>query len=299
MTKDQSGQGYRSASYRAALGHLGRVLPLGKTGGFVVSRPIPDSDLGDLMGPYPVLSCTDWDALGDAVAGLACHVSLTCVTDPFCPLDEADLQAIFDRVVPLHSHYVIDLMAPGPMSKHHRKKLRKAAQVRIEHRAPVPEDLPAWTALYEGLAEKHGIDDMRRFDAASFAHQLSVPGAQIVLAWEGETLLGADLYYLDGDVAYAHLSAYAARGYDLSVSYTMMGYAIEALADQVRYIDLGGAPMAANAGGISHFKRGWTDQTRTAFLCGKVLDRTAFDRLSVGLLDGYFPPYRAGEFSRT
>jgi hypothetical protein len=296
---NHDGQGYRSASYRAALAHLGQVLPLGQTGGFVLSRAIAGSDRRDLMGPYPVLSCGDWGALAEGVAQVAGdHVALTCVTDPFCPLDPAALGAIFDRVVPLHSHYIIDLAAPGPVSKHHRKKLRPRDGLRIEHRAPVPADLGPWCALYGGLADKHGIDSLRRFSPASFAHQLAVPGAQLVLAWEGETLLGADLYYLDGDVAYAHLSAYAARGYDLSVSYPMMAYAITALAGQARWIDLGGAPMTANASGISHFKRGWTDLTRTAYLCGKVLDRAAFDRLSAGHPEGYFPPYRAGDFRR-
>ncbi|WP_093991799.1 GNAT family N-acetyltransferase [Flavimaricola marinus] len=296
---DRTGQGYRSTSYRAALSHLGQVEPLCDTGGFVLSREIPGTQQRDFMGPYPVLSCDDWGGLADALAALdGEHVSLTCVTDPFCPLSRADLEAMFDKVVPLHEHYIIDLEMPGPISKHHRKKLRKASPVWIEHRAPRPTDLEVWTALYQGLADKHGIDALRRFDAHSFAHQLAVPGAEIVLAWEGQTLLGADLYYFDGGVAYAHLSAYAARGYELSVSYQMMAYAIEAFAGQMQFIDMGGAPMTANAGGVGHFKRGWTDQTRTAHLCGKILNAAAFDKLCHGLPTGYFPPYRAGEFDR-
>lgn len=292
------GQGYRSAAYKAALSALGEVQPLGDTGGWLISRAIGDSGLRDLMGPYPVLCCTDWGALGAALSNLAPgHVALTCVTDPFCPLSKGELEQHFSHVRPLHQHYIIDLAAPV-LSKHHRKKLRRSGELRIEMRAPRPGDLPAWSALYAGLAARHGIHDMRRFDDASFAQQLAVPDAQFVLAYDGDTLIGADLYYVDGDVAYAHLSAYAEAGYVRSVSYPMMAFAIEALKGRVCYIDLGGAPMSAGDG-MTHFKRGWTDQMRLSYLCGRVLDAAAFDKLSPEGVTDYFPPYRRGEFARS
>jgi hypothetical protein len=105
--------GYRSAAYAASLAALGRAVPLGDTGAFVIEREIAGSAAVDFMGPYPLLSCTDWDALGEALAGLGADaVSLTLVTDPFCPLSVGQLAAIFPLCRPLHDHYLIDLDAP-------------------------------------------------------------------------------------------------------------------------------------------------------------------------------------------
>lgn len=313
--------GYRSAAYAAALAGIGRPRPFGATGGHLLERAIPDCDRTDLMGPYPVFCCTDWAALGPAVAALeeaGCAgtgsvsgpvslppVSLTLVTDPFCPLDRDALAAIFDLCAPLHDHMTIDLARPLAPSKHHRKKLRRAdPTTRIEAGPADPALGPAFAGLYAGLARKKGIGDLRRFDAASLEAQLAVPGAHLVTARDAAgTLIGADLFYLDGGVAYAHLSAYAARGYDLSVSYPMIAAAHAHFAPLARWIDLGGVPAgtaggSAEGGGVGHFKRGWTDLSRPTYLCGTVLDQAANDRLTAARAPGaeWFPAYRAGEF---
>lgn len=307
------GPGYRSAAYAAALAGIGRARPFGATGGYLLERVIPECDHIDLMGPYPVFSCAGWEALGPAVAALkeahsgktephSAPVSLTLVTDPVCPLSASDLDAIFDLCRPLGDHYLIDLARPLVPSKHHRKKLRRAGAARIEA-GPVPADFgPAFAALYQGLAEKKGIHDMRRFDAESLAAQLAIPGAHLVTAWDGTALLGADLYYLDGAVAYAHLSAYAAEGYARAVSYPMIRAAHDYFAPRARWIDLGGTPAheaGLSGGGVGHFKRGWTDVTRPTYLCGAVLNPRAYARLAADRAPPgttWFPAYRAGEF---
>lgn len=312
MSLPSSEAGYRAAAYAAALAVIGRSRPLGGTGGHVLERAIPDCDRTDLMGPYPIFSCTGWAALGPAVAALkeagsaetepvSRPLSLTLVTDPVCPLTPDDLGAIFDLCRPLGDHYMIDLGQPAAPSKHHRKKLRRAGPARIEAGPADPGLGPAFAALYAGLAEKKGIRDLRRFDAESLAAQLAVPGAHLVTAWDGgAALIGADLYYLDGEVAHAHLSAYGAEGYARSVSYPMMAAAQEYFAPRAAFINLGGVPAgeAAAGGGVGHFKRGWTALTRPTYLCGAILDRAAYDRLSAARAPGtaWFPAYRAGEF---
>lgn len=310
MSSPSSETGYRSAAYAAALAGIGRARALGETGGWVLERTIPNCDHTDLMGPYPLFSCADWEALGPAVSALKRDdsartepvlgpISLTLVTDPFCPLDEGRLAAIFDICRPLGHHHLIDLTRPIAPSKHHRKKLRRAGPARIEAGPADPGLGPAFAALYAGLAEKKGIRDLRRFDSESLSAQVAVPGAHLVTAWEGGALIGADLYYLQDGVAHAHLSAYATRGYALSVSYPMIAAAHEHFAPQADWINLGGVPAGeAPGGGIGHFKRGWTEITRPTHLCGAVLDRPAYDRLSAERAPGteWFPTYRAGEF---
>ena len=310
MSSPSSETGYRSAAYAAALAGIGRARPLGETGGRVLERVIPDCDHTDLMGPYPLFSCTDWAALGPAVSALKGQdwaktgpvlrpVSLTLVTDPFCPLETEALEAIFDLCRPLGHHHLIDLNRPLAPSKHHRKKLRRAGPARIEAGPADPGLGPVFATLYAGLAEKKGIRDLRRFDGPGLAAQLAVPGAHLVTAWEGEALIGTDLYYLQDRIAHAHLSAYAPEGYARSVSYPMIAAAHEHFAPLADWINLGGVPAGeGEGGGIGHFKRGWTDVTRPTHLCGAVLDRGAYDRLSAERAPGteWFPAYRAGEF---
>jgi hypothetical protein len=51
--------------------------------------------------------------------------------------------------------------------------------------------------------------------------------------------------------------------------------------------------------GLSRFKRGWATGTRTAYLCGRVLDRREYERMVRAAGAGttaYFPAYRTGEF---
>jgi hypothetical protein len=291
-------QGYASAAYVRALGQV--PVPLGATGGHLIERPIVGTDLTDLTGPYPLFTCGDWSALAPAIAALSPGpVTLTLVIDPFSPFSAEELAAIFPICRKLHDHWVIDITQPLAPSKHHRRKLREYPAPRIEAGPADPTFGPAWAGLYAHLIDKKDIQDARAFSAESLGAQLAVPGAHLVTAWEGATLLGADLYYLDRGRAFAHLSAYAPEGYARSVSYPMLAAAVDYLRPLADVIDLGGAAAGAAGQGMAHFKAGWTGQTRPSQLCGKVLDPAAYARLAPGAdPDGFFPAYRAGEFRR-
>jgi hypothetical protein len=295
MSSTWSEAGYASAAYLQALGQT--PLPFGATGGHLVQRAIGDTGLTDLAGAYPLFTCPDWSALAQAVADLPQGpVSLTLVADPFAS-ETANLDAIFPICRKLHDHWIIDLTQPLTPSKHHRHKLRHARPTRIEGAPADPALGPAWAGLYAHLIAKKSIRDARAFSASSLAAQLAVPGAHLVTAWEGESLLGADLYYLDRGRAFAHLSAYAPEGYDRSVSFPMLAAAVDYFRPLAVAIDLGGAPSGPAGQGMAQFKAGWTRLTRPSHLCGKVLDPAAYARLASSAdLEGYFPAYRVGEF---
>ena len=288
--------GYASAAYVRALGQ--QPLPFGATGGHLIQRPV--GTLTDLSGPYPLFTCQTWTALSEAVATLPQGpVTLTLVADPFNALGEAALAAIFPICRKLHDHWVVGLAAPPMLSRHHRQKLRRAPAPRIESGPADPGFGPAWANLYANLVQRKDIRDARAFSPASLTAQLSVPGAHLVTAWKGETLLGADLYYLDQRRAVAHLSAYAPEGYAGSVSYPMLAAALDYLRPLAEVLDLGGAPAGPSGQGIADFKQGWTAQTLPSFLCGKVLDAGAYLALApTADPQGYFPAYRAAEFRR-
>jgi hypothetical protein len=288
--------GYASAAYVRALGQV--PLPFGETGGHLIARPIGTAT--DLAGPYPIFTCKDWSALPGAVAALPRGaVTLTLLADPFNPLGQAGLSATFPVCRHLHDHWIVDLVAPPAPSAHHRRKLGKAAPVRIESGPADPAFGPAWAGLYANLVTRKDIRDSRAFSPESLAAQLSVPGAHVVTAWEADTLLGADLYYLDRGRAFAHLSAYAPEGYARSISYRMLAAALDALRPSADVLDLGGAPAGPSGQGIAAFKSGWTSRTLPSYLCGKILDQEAYAHLAPDAdPDGFFPAYRAAEYRR-
>lgn len=293
-----SAKGYASAAYVRALGQT--PLPLGGTGGHVVARPVPGTGLHDLAGPYPIFSCTDWTALDAAVQGIASGpVSLTLVSDPFAPLGEADLARIFPVCRKIHDHWVIDLNRPLEPSRHHRRMLKTVGPLDIQAGPADPGLGAEWAGLYANLVARKGIRDARAFSAESLAAQLAVPGAHAIVARDGGALLGIDLYYIANRTAYAHLSAYSPEGYGRSVSYAMTVAACEYLKPLADHFDQGGAPAGAAGQGIAAFKSGWTALTLPSFLCGKVLDQDAYDRLAPSAdPGGFFPAYRAGEWVR-
>ena len=114
----------------------------------------------------------------------------------------------------------------------------------------------------------------------------------------GETV-GMDLWYVQGDVAQGHLVAMNDQGYRLRASYATKWELLHYFAGKVRWINFGGVPgmgLAAEPG-LAHFKRGWSNTTRQAYFCGRVLDPDGYRDLegresSRGL--DYFPAYRQG-----
>ncbi len=292
-------EGYGAAAYVAALGY--RALPFGATAGHLAVRPIAQTGLTDLAGPYPVLSCAEWGALEAAVEGLdGGHVTLTFVTDPACSLSREALARLFPVCRHLHDHWLIDLSQPLAPSKHHRKKIRLARPgVSIAAGPARAGDGAGFAGLYAHLVDRKGIRDARAFSRDSLIAQAELPGAHLVTAHLGGVLVGADLYYLAGGRAYAHLSAYAPEGYAHAVSYPMMAAAVDYFAGVADVIDLGGAPPGPAGEGMAAFKRGWTGVTAPTYLCGRVLDPGAYARLAPEADPaGWFPAYRRGEFSR-
>jgi hypothetical protein len=299
--------GYLHADYAAALAEHGRPLALPRAGGWLLERRVPGADASDAMWCYPLLCCRDWTQLDADLSALAGElISVAVVTDPFGAYDETLLRACFPDVVsPFKQHFVVDL-ADAPetfVHPHHRRSARKARAVLSVERCAEPTDaLDDWTTLYETLVERHGISGIAAFSRASFARQLAVPGLVALRAREGETTVGMLLWYVQADVAYYHLGAYSARGYELRASFALFSYALEYFAAQgLRYLNLGGGAgtNTNGASGLTRFKAGWANQTRTAYFCGRVFDRALYDELvrARGVAPThYFPAYRLGEF---
>jgi hypothetical protein len=300
--------GYWHPLYADSLSEFALVRHLPLSDGSILVRHIPGSEYRDAMGCYPLFVCRDWSGLGADLEGTGKDlVSLTAVTDPFGEYDEALLRRVFtDRIIPFKEHFVTDLSRPlqETVSKHHRYYSRKALKVLSLEVCSRPDlQLDEWLTLYTNLVSRHNLTGIKAFSRESFARQLSVPGIVMFRAVHQGCTIGAHLWYVHADKAYSHLAAFSEAGYDLMAAYALYWFALEYFASRkVRWLEIGaGAGISsADKDGLSRFKRGWSTGTRMAYLCGRIFDQAAYDRLAQerGILEtDYVPAYRHGELS--
>jgi hypothetical protein len=303
-----SGQvsGYSHDAYAKSLAEFGAPRHLRRSGGWLLEREIPDTSYRDAMGCYPLFACADWSALDrdlDELNGKL--VSVALVADPFGDHDPELLQKCFpDRLVPFKEHFVTDLsQSPESLvdAQHRRKARRALERVNVEHCDDPLRFVDEWNNLYANLIERHRIHGLSAFSANSFKAQLAVPGISMFRATlDGETV-GMTLWCTDRDIAYYHLGAYNALGYEMEASFALFWRVLDYFANQgLKWLDLGaGAGLANQSDGLTRFKRGWATGTRPAYFCGRIFDRLKYDeamRVRNVAATEYFPAYRKGEF---
>lgn len=296
-------RGYGTAQYSETLRALGRPRALPRSGGFLLERPVPGGPGFDGIGPYPLFVCRDWSRLTEDLDDLAgALVSVTLVADPFGDQDEALLRGCFpDLMRPFKQHRVADLSQPREsfVSAHHRRYARASRTVSVDVPADpgiVDED---WVRLYAELTARHEVRGLAAFDADALKGQLRVPGTVVFRARVEARTVGILVFYVDGNLAYYHLGAYDQEGYLNHASFALFWAALGDLGGRgVRWLDLGaGAGVDDDpASGLDRFKRGWSTGSRTAHLCGRILDAGAYEELVTRAggrePGGFFPAYR-------
>lgn len=300
--------GYADRMYAYSLSEFGTPREFPRSGSWVLERPIADTGCFDAMGCYPLFSCRDWSQLqADLEAAPGNLVSLSLVTDPFGAYTQEYLQKCFDVVIPFKEHFIYDLHQPPDQAvhSHHRYYARRSlSKVSVELCANPLAFLDDWIKLYHTLTEKYQLKGIKAFSSASFAKQLITPGIVAFRAVAEDEIVGGHLWYVQGNVAYSHLTAFSARGYELMASYALYWFALQYFTNSVRWLNIGaGAGVAANRNdGLMRFKRGWSTSTRLAYFCGRIFDRPQYDRIvsyQGAPATSYFPAYRAGELAST
>ncbi|HEV2444527.1 MAG TPA: GNAT family N-acetyltransferase, partial [Candidatus Sulfopaludibacter sp.] len=236
--------GYMHPLYAEALSEFGTPVALTSSGGWLLGRRLPATGDHDAMGPYPLFCCADWNALRQDLDTLRGRlVSVVLVADPFGEHKEEILRASFDRVLPFKTHFAVDLDRAGPVgSKHHQNRARRALRdVAIEVCPDPVSRLGEWVSLYSHLTERHALTGIRAFSPESFRRQFEVPGLVLLRATSrsGECV-GAQLWFLQGEAAYSHLTAANAEGYRCACTYALYDAAIRHFRGTVRWLDLGG-----------------------------------------------------------
>lgn len=300
---------YSSPGYAAAFAEFADPRPLEGCGGWLLEREIGSQDARDAMGPYPIFDCADWSALPGDLAALERQgglVSVACVPDPFGDYDPVLLERSFRDVVrPFKQHFTVDLERDPDsfVSRRHRTYTHGALrEVRVELEPDPNSRLDDWCSLFDRLVERHSISGLQAFSRTSFERQLALDDVVMLLAFHGSEVVGGHIWFLGGDVGRSHLVAVSDAGYELRASYALYWEAIRLMRGRVRWLNLGGGAGSQVDGndGLSQFKRGFSSDSRTAYFCGRVLDRDAYDRLvadSAATDASYFPAYRAGELA--
>ena len=298
--------GYLHPDYAASLSEFGEPLKLPRSGGWLLRRSIPGADAFDAMGCYPSFCCKDWSRLGDDLADVGRGlVSVSLVADPFGDHNPSLLRSVFERILEYKTHYVVDLQKPFEsfMSASHREHARHALRKLSVEVCEHPADwLDTWSELYDHLIQRHSLRGIKAFSRAAFRRQLTIPGLVMFRVGVQGEKVGINLWYVQGEVAYAHLVALSPIGYELHAAYALKLAIFDYFEDKVRWLNLGGAAGLDNTAndGLAAFKRGWSSETRTAWFCGRILQPERYQEIlrQQGLEEGdYFPAYRAGEFS--
>ena len=300
--------GYLHPQYAHSFKEFGRPYELSLCGGWILDREIPGTDDRDAMGCYPLFACRRWSALRADIDNLgSTFVSLTLVADPFGDYDTAYLQECFpDLVKPFKEHSVIDLRKPPEqtVNRGHRKEARRALRRLVVEVHPQPVAfLDEWMSLHSHLVRRHRIHGIAAFSRAAFREQLATPGSTLLWARTGDEPVAATLYLSHGGVAHGHVLGCTDAGYAHGALYALIWRAMETFAGTHQWINLMGVPGAADdgSGGIRDFKRGWSTETRTAWLCGRIFDRDRYRHLvdvTHTQSSRYFPAYRDNEMTR-
>jgi len=307
VVKPTSSQGYAHPGYAASLSGIGAPRELALSGGWILEREIPTTGLRDGTGSYPLFVCKDWARIADDLCSLAKHlVSVVLVADPLGAFTESDLRRSFDVVRPYKKHFVVDLTlsTESHMPRRHRRNIVRALErVQVEIVSNPIDMLDSWVELYGQLITRHQIGDFRTFSRETFAKQLKVPGLTLFKALADEEIVGLHWWFSCNDVAYGHLGATSARGYELMASYALYFHAIQHFKQRSHWLDLGGVPGLSDAregSGLAQFKAGWATELRQAYVCGRILQPAAYARLA-GTIGRdtltFFPAYRAGDVS--
>lgn len=300
--------GYRDPLYAQAFTSWGTTVELPACGGTLLARPLTGTDAVDVQGCYPVWACATPSAAPEALRALQSHVAGPVVTvavvlDPLRDWPLKALRTLLTIHRELQPHVVVDLRGWSErITTHHRRAIRRTERRGLDIR--VEDDpcafVPDWCRLYATLVRRADIRGLRAFSPAIFATMARVPGTRIISARLDGEVVGADWYLEDGPLVYAHLSAYADRGYTVGASYALLATALDDFSARgCAQLDLGGVPSDGATGGLRSFKSGWSPLTRSAHFLGAVLDRERYAALG-GAPDpasgGFFPAYRRDEY---
>jgi hypothetical protein len=292
---------YREEAYARCHEEQGAPFYLPQWDTWLLRRPIPGQNREDATGFYPACRLGAQAHLKAGLEALSQQgmVSLSLVTDAFQDstslLREASVHRIFK------THYLVDLQEPAPLqfSRHHTYEIRRSP---CEGAVISFKDyLGEWMDLYTHLGERHHLSQGGQLSAKYFERLTEVPQLVAVGGFLEKKLVSMHVWIHDGTHVFSHVAASDPVGYDTGAAYVVNKTALHFFASHPQFsfqaIDLGGCvgPKDDPTQGLARFKKGFSNHTAPVYLCGYVLDREAYHRLSPSPspASDYFPAYRA------
>jgi hypothetical protein len=288
---------YASAEYAAAFLPLEAIwLPNART--HVLRRSIPGTGLFDAMGCYPICVFAPSDCLQADFDLLANRgiVSLVLVTDCLTQPDEPFLQRHFDLCRPYKTHYLFDATLPEvDFSKHHRAGVRRASRKCETRVVNLGDYLSDWMTGHENLVRRKRIIGIQNFSRSYFERLAMFPQVTTIAAFANGVFVAGHICISDQERVYVHLAAATDLGRKLESAFVLCNHEIT-LFRAGHVIDFGGGAgvQPGETDGLIEFKKGFTNTEKRNFLCGKILDRDAYQTLSAARdpATNFFPAYR-------
>lgn len=300
----QQTEGYLHPLYAQSFTEIGEPIFLPNSMGWLIKRQIPATPFFDGMGPYPLFFCNKWDCLINDIEALNDKlISVSLVLSPFSVIPHKIFKDYFDIFYPYKDHYLLDLSLPLNLtiSKNKRRNANRALrEVSVELVKSPNIDPKEWFDLYQCLLKRHNIQGIRRFSYGAFEKQIAIPNTYYFRAIHNNKIVGGNIFYIQGDIAYAHLSAFTEVGYEKGAPYAIKWVALNSLSGLVRWVNFGGSPDKQDGikSGLDLFKSGWSNKQKSSLLCGKILNHTLYHKLiqsSKISQTRFFPVYRKGD----
>jgi len=295
--------GYLHKNYANSFECYGKPRLLESCGGYIIERAIEGTKYHDGAGIYPMFDCQDWDNLQHDMNNINDKlISLSLVANPFGKYEHNNLQNLFtDCFFPYKTHYVIDFKKQffKAVSKNHKRNAKKAVSNLEISKVNDPGKIGSeWVMLYDELIRRHKIKHIAKFSSDSLIQQLTIPGASIFQAKLKDEIVGIIVFFVNDEIVYYHLAAYSEKGYEKCASFGIFWLALEYFSKQgFRLMNLGGGAGICedSEDGLIRFKRGWATDTRTAYFCGKIFNKSIYKELAEKnnrIHQDFFPAYR-------
>ncbi len=288
---------YATQAYVQSLTQIGIAMPVPQWGSWVISRPI-EGGQSDICGPYPLAVISPDADLQDGLEALRRNgaVSVTLALDDYHRPSLEQLSAHFDSVRPFKTHFIIDRQAGEvKLSTNHHYKINRALKEVVVQEIALSTYLSQWEDIYRNLVMRHGLKGIHDFPPAHFEALAVMPSVVCVGGFHGGVLVAAHIWVVHDGCVHSHLTASSELGYELRASYAVNDFSIR-LFSRARVINLGGGAGSTDdpSDGLARFKRGFANAKAHGYICGKILDPKAYDRLTQGVEGGtYFPLYRS------
>ena len=298
---------YQHSDYASSFDDGADSLYLEHCDGWLLRRQIDGTNFTDLANPYPMFSCKNLTAIDADINDLdtTSTISLVLRTDAFSEYDVSSKLPGFDQIRRFKTHQIANLDQPWrSFARRTCRRNAASAQTIFEIRRvgqPVNYAQHLWD-LNQVVLKRRSAVQIMPLTQATLTAQLSLPGVSLFVARNQQGIQAIACFMEVGDYAYAHLLGASDESRSQSVIYGLYGCALDYYQERVQAIDFGGNAGLTedNQDGVTRFKQGWCNQTRSSYLCCKILNRDLYQELcsrSGSEASSFFPAYRAAQSS--